>query len=74
MPIGILNKGACDSSHKLKFGDFSLGYVKNTKKFSELLSTEYHHAISEVHLLEDIFSDKKSNVVNPNIEKLRDFF
>ena len=53
---------------------FTASDIKNAKKFSELLSTEYHHAISEVHLLEDIFSVKKSNVVNPNVEKLRDLF
>ena len=53
---------------------FTASDIKNAKKFSELLSREYPHVISEVHLLEDIFPVKKSNVVNPNVEKLRDIF
>ena len=32
--------------------------IKNAKKFSELLKKEYRQAISEIHLLEDIFSVK----------------
>ena len=53
---------------------FTASGIKDAKKFSELLSMEYQSVISEVHLLEDIFSVKKSNVVNPNVEKLRDLF
>jgi len=53
---------------------FTATDIKNAKRFSEFLSMEYHHAISDIHLLEDIFSVKKSNVVNPNVEKLRDLF
>ena len=33
--------------------------IKNAKKFSELLTKEYRQTISEIHLLEDIFSVKK---------------
>jgi len=53
---------------------FTATDIKNAKRFREFLSMEYHHAISDIHLLEDIFSVKKSNVVNPNVEKLRDLF
>lgn len=53
---------------------FTASDIKNAKKFSELLLMEYHHAISEIHLLEDIFSVIISNVVNPNVEKLKDLF
>jgi len=47
--------------------------IKNAKKFSELLTKEYQHVISEIHLLEDIFSVKKCGVVNPDLEKIREF-
>ena len=52
---------------------FTAPNIKNAKKFSELLTREYKETISEIHLLEDIFSVKSCNVVNPNIEKLREF-
>ena len=48
--------------------------IKHAKKFRELLSREYAHAISEIFLLEDIFSVKKSNVINPNVGGLRKLF
>ena len=53
---------------------FTANDIKNAKKFTELLTKQYQHAISEVHLLEDIFSVKKCGVVNPEIEKFREFF
>ena len=53
---------------------FTASDIKNAKKFSELLSIEYHHVIGEIHLLEDIFPIKKSNVINPNVKKLRNLF
>ena len=53
---------------------FTANDIKNAKKFSELLTKEYQHVISEIHLLEDIFSVKKCGVVNPEIEKFREFF
>jgi DNA-binding Lrp family transcriptional regulator len=42
-------------------------------KFSNLLEKEYHQVISETIILEDIFSVKKCGIVNPNVEKLKDF-
>ena len=53
---------------------FTARDIKNAKKFSELLTKEYQRAISEIHLLEDIFSVKKSGIVNPDMEKFREFF
>ena len=53
---------------------FTASDIKNAKKFSELLMKEYQHAISEIHLMEDIFSVKKCGVVNPDLEKIRDFY
>ena len=52
---------------------FTANDIKNAKKFSELLTKEYQHVISEIHLLEDIFSVKKCGVVNPDLEKIREF-
>ena len=52
---------------------FTAEDIRHAKKFSELLTKEYGQIISEIHLLEDIFSVKNCNVVNPNIEKLREF-
>lgn len=52
---------------------FTASNIKNAKKFSELLTKEYQHVISEIHLLEDIFSVKKCGVVNPDLEKIREF-
>lgn len=53
---------------------FTASNIKNAKKFSELLTKEYQHVISEIHLLEDIFSVKKCGVVNPDLGKFREFF
>ena len=52
---------------------FTANDIKNAKKFSELLTKEYQHVISEIHLLEDIFSVKKCGVINPDLEKIREF-
>jgi len=53
---------------------FSAQNIKDAKKFSELLSREYHNIISETILLEDIFSVKKCHVVNPNVKKFKELF
>ena len=53
---------------------FSASDIKNAKKFSEILMKEYQHAISEIHIMEDIFSVKKCGIVNPDLEKIRDFY
>ena len=47
--------------------------IKNAKKFSEMVIKEYQPVISEIQLLEDIFSVVKCNVVNPNIQKIKEF-
>ena len=43
------------------------------KKFTNNLEKEYRHVISEVLVLEDIFSVKKGGIVNPNLEKQKTF-
>jgi DNA-binding Lrp family transcriptional regulator len=46
--------------------------MKNVKRFSHLLIKEYQVWISEVHIIEDIFSVKKCGIVNPNVDKLKE--
>ncbi len=53
---------------------FTASDIKIAKKFSELLIKEYQQAISEIHLLEDIFSVKKCGIVNPDMKKFREYF
>lgn len=45
--------------------------MKSVKQFSHLLTKEYHLWISEVQILEDIFSVKKCGIVNPNMDDLK---
>ena len=47
--------------------------IKSVKKFSDILTKEYQSVISDIHIMEDIFSVKKCGIVNPHMEKLRDF-
>jgi DNA-binding Lrp family transcriptional regulator len=47
--------------------------ITNVKKFSNILEKEYGHAISEVHILEELFSVTRNGISNPNMKKLRDF-
>ncbi|MCK4347230.1 MAG: Lrp/AsnC family transcriptional regulator, partial [Thermoplasmatales archaeon] len=47
--------------------------IKSVKKFSDILTKEYHSVISDIHIMEDIFSVKKCGMVNPHMEKLREF-
>jgi DNA-binding Lrp family transcriptional regulator len=45
--------------------------MKSVKRFSHLLTKEYHLWISEVHILEDIFAVKKCGIVNPNMQRIK---
>jgi len=47
--------------------------ITNVKKFCNILEKEYRNVISEVHILEELFSVTRNGITNPNIEKLRDF-
>jgi DNA-binding Lrp family transcriptional regulator len=48
--------------------------VKEAKRFVENLNRTFEGYISEIHLLEDMFSAKKCGIQNPEIEKLTKFF
>jgi len=53
---------------------FTANGIKDAKRFVELLTREYQQVISEIHLMEDIFSVKKCGEINPNMDKFREFF
>ena len=47
--------------------------IASVKKFSNILEKEYVNIISEVHILEELFSVTRNGISNPNMEKLKDF-
>ena len=57
--------------------DWMLGILArdmpSLKRFTHILEKEYQQVISEVHVMEDIFTVKKCGIVNPNVNKLREF-
>ena len=60
-----LNKARSGNCEKIKI---------IVEKFCDILMNEYQSVINDVHLMEDIFSVKKSGMINPHMEKFRDFF
>ena len=53
---------------------FSASNVKEAKSFVEFLTKLFSKFISEINLLEEMFSTSKYGVSNPEIEKLGEFF
>lgn len=53
---------------------FSAEDIKQAKNFCELLNKLYEGVITDIQLLENIFSAKKSGIENPEMEKLGEFF
>ncbi len=53
---------------------FTAKDIKNAKKLSEILLIEYPQMISEVEIIEYVFTLKEGGIVNPEIEKIREFF
>ena len=53
---------------------FSTDDIKNVKKFSETLIREYQQVISEIDIVEDIFPVKRCGIINPEVNKLKEFF
>ena len=47
--------------------------IASVKKFSNILEKEYRDVISEVQIIEELFSVTRNGISNPNMEKLRDF-
>jgi DNA-binding Lrp family transcriptional regulator len=48
--------------------------IRNAKKLGEILITTYPELISEVEIMEYIFLLKQCGLVNPEINKLKEFF
>ena len=48
--------------------------LKNAKKFVEIVAKLFEGYISDIHLIEELFAAQKCGIVNPEIEKLKDFF
>jgi len=48
--------------------------MKDVKRFTDILSKEYERIISEIKVLENVFSVQKNGVVNPNIHEFKEFF
>jgi len=53
---------------------FSAKDIKSVKKFNEILIREYENVISEVDIMEYIFSIKKCGITNPEVKKLKEYF
>jgi hypothetical protein len=53
---------------------FNAENIRMAKNFCELLNKIYEGYITDVQLLENMFSVKKSGIDNPEIEKLGEFF
>jgi len=53
---------------------FTAYNIKDAKGFVEEINISFKGYISELHLLEKMFSAEKCGISNPNIENLRDFF
>lgn len=53
---------------------FTADDIRQAKKFSELIATEFSSYIREIQMLEEIFPLKKCQVINPNLDKFKNFF
>jgi len=53
---------------------FTAKDIRQAKKFGEVLTREFSKYIGEIHILEEIFPLKKCEAINPNIDKLAEFF
>ena len=52
---------------------FTTSDIKNAKRFNEVINREYYNVISDIVIMEDIFSVKKCGQVNPEVHKLKEF-
>ncbi len=53
---------------------FTAEDIKHAKKFGEIINRDYSKYVSEIQIMEKIFTAKKCGSINPNINKLKDFF
>lgn len=52
---------------------FTTSDIRNAKRFNEVINKDYHDIISDIQVMEDIFSVKRCGKVNPEIHKLQEF-
>ena len=53
---------------------FNANDIKEAKSFVEIYNKLYEGHVSEIHLMENMFTAVSSGITNPEIEKLNDFF
>ena len=47
--------------------------IKHAKRFCNLITRDYNKWVSDIHLIEDIFSVKKCGIINPKLNELKEF-
>ena len=52
---------------------FTAEDIKQAKKFCEIINRIYQGYIAELHLLETMFSVRKQGILNPEVNKLKEF-
>ena len=52
---------------------FTAENIKYAKKFCDIIQKAYYGYIADLALLENLFSIRKNNLLNPNKEELKDF-
>ena len=52
---------------------FSADNIIKAKKFIELFNNMYHEYVAEIKLLETLFFVRKQGILNPEVEKLKQF-
>ena len=53
---------------------FTAKDIKNAKKLGEILAREYPQMISEVEIMEYVFTFKEGGIENPEMKKMLEFF
>ena len=53
---------------------FNASDIKTAKRFVEVVAKLFEGYISDIQLIERLFSVQKCGIVNPEVEKLREFF
>jgi len=53
---------------------FNAPDIRNAKRFVEKLNKLFEGLISEIHLIEQLFSVQKCGIENPNVDKIKEFF
>jgi DNA-binding Lrp family transcriptional regulator len=52
---------------------FTAKDIRHAKRFSEILISQYSDVIKDVKLMETLFPVQKAGIINPEVEKLKEF-